>query len=131
MIKTFLRWQTAASINLDIKLSSEDITRLQSVTGPVSTLTPKLKMLLAAQYKKLLLDRVKTYMANGSAALADFVDKEDSVDAQEAFASLLREQASYAGHCDHLYGYLEKYPEGSAADSESFIYWAKQKYGIA
>ena len=34
------------------------------------------------------------------------------MDAQEAFASLVREQASYAGHCEHLYSDLEKYPPG-------------------
>jgi hypothetical protein len=41
----------------------------------------------------------------------------------------VREQASNAGHCEHLYTDLENYPAVSATDSESFIYWAKQNFG--
>ena len=82
-----------------------------------------------AQYKELLLNRVKTYLTKGSAALADFADKEDPVDAKQVFSSIVREQASNAGHCEHLYTDLENYPAVSATDSESFIYWAKQNFG--
>ena len=113
----------------DIKLSEQDIREFQSPTGPVSTLTPKLKLQLAAKYKNLLLERVKTYLAKGAAALASFADKEDPVDAQQVFTSIVREQASNAGHCEHLYTDLENYPAVTAADSESFIYWAKQNFG--
>jgi hypothetical protein len=113
----------------DIKLSEQDIDSFQSTSGPIATLTPKLRMRLSAQYKTLLLERVKSYLTRGSAALSSFADKEDPVDAREVFASISREQASRAEHCEHLYGYLENYPQVSAADSESFIYWAKQRFG--
>jgi hypothetical protein len=113
----------------DIKLSEQDIGKFQSTSGPVSTLTAKLKMRLASEYKRLLLDRVKAYLAKGSATLASFADKEDSVDAREVFASLAREQAGQAEHCEHLYGDLERYPEASGTNSESFVYWAKQRFG--
>ena len=112
----------------NIKLSDQEITRVRAVIGQAARFTPQIKTQLATEYKKLLVERVKEYNA-GRQALGVFVDKDKPVDAQEAFASLAGEQKEGAGHCSHLYTYLENYPAGAPADSESLIYWAKQKFG--
>ncbi|HET9530873.1 MAG TPA: hypothetical protein VFQ92_11000 [Blastocatellia bacterium] len=113
----------------DVKLSAEDIAKFQSVAGSAPRLTPRIKAQLTAEYKKLLIERVQTYMAKGSAALGNLVDRGEPVGVHDTFVSLAREQAASAGHCKHLYSHLEYYPEGVGPDSESFIYWAKQRFG--
>jgi hypothetical protein len=113
----------------DVKLSAAEIARLQAVTKSAARLTPQVKAKLAAEYKKILLDRVKAYMADSVAGLGVYVDKEEPVDAHEAFAALAKEQITDAEQCAHLYPRLERYSSGKAPASESFIYWAKQKFG--
>jgi len=114
----------------NIKLSDEEIIRVRAVIGKAARFTPQLKTQLAAEYKKLLIERVKAYSA-GRQALGVFADKDKPVDAQEAFTSLAGEQKDGAGHCSHLYSHLESYPAGAPPESESFIYWAKQRFGDA
>jgi hypothetical protein len=113
----------------DIKLSAQDIAKFQSIAGSAPRLTPKLKAQLTEEYKKLLIERVQTYMAGGSAALGSLADGGDPIKVHDTFVSLAREQAESARHCEHLYSHLEDYPESVAPDSESFTYWAKQKFG--
>ncbi|HEX5731318.1 MAG TPA: hypothetical protein VF131_00680 [Blastocatellia bacterium] len=116
--------------NSNIKLSDEEITRIRAAIGQAARFTPQVKTQLASEYKKLLVERVKAYSA-GRPALGVFADKDKPVDAQEAFDSLADEQKAGAGHCSHLYSHLESYPAGATAESESFIYWAKQRFGDA
>lgn len=112
----------------DIKLSEAEISRIQAVAKAAPRLTPQIKTRLAAEYKKILVDRVKTYMADSAAGLGVYADKEDPVNSHEAFAVLAKEQVTGTEHCAHLYPGLEKYSE-AAPETESFIYWAKQKFG--
>jgi len=77
----------------------------------------------------MLVERVRNYQASGAAALGVYADKEEPINAQGAFVALAREQAASAQHCAHLYPFLERYPQNQPPDSESFIYWAKQKFG--
>ena len=77
----------------------------------------------------MLVERVRNYQASGAAALGVYSDKEEPVNAHEAFVALKREQAGSARHCAHLYTHLESYPQNPPPDSESFVYWAKQKFG--
>lgn len=113
----------------DIKLSDQEINKIRSATGQATRLTPQLKTRLATEYKKLVVERIKSYKATGQQALGIFADKDDPVDAKEAFASLAGEQKEAAAHCPHLYAQLESYPAGASADTESFFYWAKQRFG--
>jgi hypothetical protein len=113
----------------DIKLSAQEITKLRDVTGIAPRLTPSNKAKLTAEYKKILLERARGYLSNGASSLGTYADKDDPVVANDAFVVLAREQAASAGHCSHLYPYLENYPQGDASAFESFVYWAKQKFG--
>lgn len=113
----------------DVKLSEPDIAKFQLIVGSAPRLTSKLKAQLAAGYKKLLVERAQVYLAKGTAGLGSFADHGEPVKVHETFVSLAREQTASAGHCEHLYSYLKDYPGGVAPDSESFIYWVKQKLG--
>jgi hypothetical protein len=113
----------------DIKLAAQEIAKLREVIGSSPRLTPPVKAKLTTEYKKILVERARAYLSNGAASLGTYVDKDEPVVANDAFVSLAREQAESAGHCSHLYPYLESYPQGDASTFESFIYWAKQKFG--
>jgi hypothetical protein len=113
----------------EIKLSQREIAGFQTIRATASRLTPQLKARLTTEFKKMLVERVRNYQASGAAALGVYSDKEEPVNAHEAFAALAREQAGSARHCAHLYTHLESYPQNPPPDSESFVYWAKQKFG--
>ncbi len=113
----------------DVKLSESEIAKLRASLGSVKGLTPATKKRVAEAYKTLLLERVKSYQSKGKQALGIFVDKDDPVDAGASFATIAGEQIKTSGHCPHLYNFLENYPDATLPDSESFIYWAKQKFG--
>ena len=113
----------------DIKMSEQEITRIRAVVGQGARLTPQLKARLAAEYKKMLVERVKAYMAAGQQSMGVFADKDKPVDAREAFVSLAGEQKESDSNCPHLFSQLDSYPQGATPDSESLIYWAKQKFG--
>ena len=113
----------------EIKLSQSEIARFRAIRATASRLTPQLKARLTTEFKKMLVERVRSYRASGAAALGVYSDKEEPVSAHEAFVALAREQAGSAQHCAHLYPYLESYPQNPPPETESFIYWAKQKFG--
>jgi hypothetical protein len=113
----------------EIKLSQSEIARFGSIRGTGSRLTPQLKARLTTEFKKMLVERVRNYQASGTAALGVYADKEEPINAHAAFVALAREQAGSAQHCAHLYPYFERYPQNPPYDNESFIYWAKQKFG--
>lgn len=113
----------------EIKLSQSEIARFQEIRATASRLTPQLKARLTTEFKKMLVERVRNYWASGAAALGVYSDKEEPVNAHEAFVALEREQAESARHCAHLYTHLQSYRENPPPDNESFIYWAKQKFG--
>jgi hypothetical protein len=113
----------------DVKLAEPEIAKLHEIVGASKRLTPQMKTKLAVGYKKILVERARAYLADGAQGLGTYVDKDESIVAHDAFVSLAREQAETAGHCDDLYGYLEGYPKAEASGFDSFIYWAKQKFG--
>jgi len=113
----------------EIKLSQLEIARFQTIRATTSRLTPQLKARLTTEFKRMLVERVRNYQAVGTQALGVYSDKEEPINAHEAFVRLARAEAGSARHCTHLYTHLESYPQNPPPDSESFIYWAKQKFG--
>ncbi len=87
--------------------------------------TSKLKARLAAEYKQVLLDKARAYLEGGEAALCAYVDQETEVSPQEVFAGMSAAQAKWSGHTPQLYARLSAHPR----QTESFLYWALQKFG--
>jgi len=112
----------------NIKLTEADIARIRSTAGPSPYFSPKLKAKLAAEYKQILLDKTRRYAENGEAALDIYADQEESVSARDAFAAMAKFQATTAGHNPRFYSFLGR-PPREARNTESFIYWAQQKFG--
>src|SRR5262245_49222700 len=112
----------------DIKLSEADIARIRAAAGPSPYFSGKLKAKLAAEYKQILLDKARAYVESGETALDAYVDHEEPVSAKDAFTSIVKFQAA-SGQGAQLYALLE-HPGGAAPqNTESFLYWALQKFG--
>jgi hypothetical protein len=112
----------------EIKLSEADIARVRAAAGPSPYFSGKLKAKLAAEYKQILLDKAKAYAESGAAALDAYVDQEEPVSARDASAAMVKFQAA-SGRAPGLYSLLGQPTRDAALNTESFLYWALQKFG--
>lgn len=113
----------------DVKLSASEIARLQAVIGKERVLTAALKTRLSTEYKKILFARVSEYLAKGDSALDSYADKSDPVCAKTAFASLVNEYSAASDSSTKVQPILASYTTNQEPRVQSFIYWAKQKFG--
>ena len=113
----------------NIKLAEADIARIGAAAGPSPYFSPKLKANLAAEYKQILLDKARRYAENGETALDIYADQEEAVSARDAFVAMAKFQATTAGHSPRFYSLLSQSPREAARNTESFLYWAQQKFG--
>jgi hypothetical protein len=113
----------------DVKLSEMDIMRFQTIAGPAPSFTAKLMANLTAEYKQILLEKVRDYALRGGSALITYADQDKAVSAHDAFTRMLLHHSSSATHGDQLYTVLTGYPEARQSGAESYFYWAVQKFG--
>jgi len=84
----------------------------------------------AAAMRRFLLDEARTYLAGGSAALADYADRNGTTPRAAAFKLLLRPAAFHAEYQPELFRYLEEFPRAQGEGSDSFLYWSREKFGL-
>jgi hypothetical protein len=113
----------------NIKLTEADIARIRAAAGLSPYFSPELKARLAAEYKQILLDKARRYAENGETALDNYADQEEAVSARDAFVAMSKFQATTAGHNPRFYSLLSQSPRHDAHNTESFLYWAQQKFG--
>lgn len=121
-----MRAQVRAS---DVKLSEADIARIQAIAGPGSRFTSKLTTALTNEYKLILLEKVKSYATLGGRSLGASADQDEPVDTNDAMIRMLRYQASYAKYGEDFYSLLAGNPRINDERTESFYYWAVQRFG--
>jgi len=127
--KDLLEIMRARVKSSDVKLSESDIIRFQKIAGPDPSFTGKLMTNLTAEYKQILLEKVREYALRGGAALTNYADQDQVVSANDAFTRILLHHSSSARHGDQLYTLLTGYPETKQTGAESYFYWAVQKFG--
>jgi hypothetical protein len=113
----------------DIKLTEPDIARLRAIAGASPYFGSRLKSKLATEYKQILLDKAKAYVEGGEISLDVYADQEEPVSSREAFAAMARFQALGAGQNPRIFSLLGQAPREAAQNTESFLYWALQKFG--
>lgn len=113
-----------------IKLSESEITQIRKCAQGSTSLTPRLKQQLAAEYRKLLLNRITSYIKNRSADSQAYADQVDQVNVGQAFSNLAREHADSRSTC---YAVRELLTTGAMPQGRTvtFFYWAKQRFGEA
>lgn len=114
----------------DIKLTEPDISRIRNIAGSAPYFSTKLKSKLGAEYKQILLDKASAYTEKGESALDVYADQEEPVSARDAFEAMARFQMAGAGYNAQFFS-LPGQPahDTTKLKSESFIYWALQKFG--
>jgi hypothetical protein len=127
--KDLLELMRARVRSSDVKLSADDIGRIQAIAGPGSRFTSKLIAALTDEYKSILLEKVKSYATLGGQSLGANADQDEPVSTNGAMVRMLRYQASYAKYGEDFYSVLADYPRVNDKRAESFCYWAVQKFG--
>ena len=113
----------------DIKLTEADIARVRAITGASPYFSSRLKSKLGAEYKQILLDKAIAYVERGESSWDVYADQEEPVSARDAFAAMAKFQAQGAGQNPRLFSLLGQTPRDASQNTESFIYWALQKFG--
>ena len=76
------------------------------------------------------MDEVRTYLSSGSAALADYADRTGTIPRAAAFRLLLRPAPFPSESQPDMFDWLDTFPKGQLAGSESFLYWSREKFGL-
>jgi hypothetical protein len=79
--------------------------------------------------RRIVLDRVKTYVAGGQTALPSYADRDTPVAPASVFAALAQHSRFLTTHAPALVSYLERYPQPAPAGLTSFLYWSVEEFG--
>ena len=83
-----------------------------------------------AAMRQFLVEETRTYLAEGSAALATYADRQTSVPRAVAFRQLLRPSAFPAEYQPDLFHFLDEFPRAPLEGAESMFYWSREKFGL-
>jgi len=78
--------------------------------------------------KAMLVEFVKSYLAEGNGALGNYDDQVPPLDRVQEYQEILREEPSLLFHDSSLFRYLDQFPNVRLTNTEDFIYWQKQKF---
>jgi hypothetical protein len=80
--------------------------------------------------RQFLVQEARTYLASGSAALPDYVDRQGTTPRAAAFRELLRPSEFKAEFQPELFQWLDQFPRATLAGADSFLYWSREKFGL-
>src|ERR1035437_343911 len=107
-----------------LKLSAVEMTQLQRAAADAGRdWQPRLQQ----AFRGVVLERVKTYLVDGHAALAPYVDDGGRVWPATRFASVLGHSVFLTEHLPQFAQYLSRYPRTRTPAPESFVYWSKER----
>lgn len=113
--------------NCNVKLSAQAIKRLQS---EIDWNAPNASARVNELARASLLDYVNRYLANGNKALTEYNDKKTTLRVADEFDAILKASPYIYDYEPEFYAYLREYPAKRLDDSEDFIYWSKEKFGL-
>jgi hypothetical protein len=113
--------------NCNVKLSAQAMKRLQS---EIDWNSPNASARVNELARAALLDYVNRYLANGNKALTEYNDKKTPLRVADEFDAILKASPYIYDYEPEFYAYLREYPAKRLDDSEDFIYWSKEKFGL-
>lgn len=119
-----LRDCTSAECRAKLTARELDLLR-QEVDAAGETWAPRLD----DAFRRIVLDRVRSYMAGGHRALGQYVDGRSPAPPDAVFGSLLKRTTCLTERFVDLAEYLEGGPEAADSAFESFLYWSKERLG--
>jgi hypothetical protein len=111
----------------DIRLPADTIRRFQAIDSGA----PDAQARGAALFKQVLLDHVVAYLSGGPGRMAQYDDGKRPIRPTEAFAGLLAHARAVVALMPGLPAHLQEFPSAALAGAEDFLYWSKEKFGIA
>lgn len=84
---------------------------------------------VVGDFRRMVLDRVRTYLATGQAALPAYEDRDTPVPPASVFAALAQHSTFLVAHVPALVSYLERYPRPAPPGVTSFLYWSIEEFG--
>jgi hypothetical protein len=107
-----------------LKLASAEMQMLQTAAAGEA---PQWQVRLQQAFRRLVLQRVIMYLAEGQEALPPYADHAAPVRPAAAFSSLLAHSAYLTEHLPAFAGHLGRFPQMRLPDVESFVYWSKER----
>jgi hypothetical protein len=84
----------------------------------------------AVAMRQFLVDEARAYMSGGSAALADYRDRNGTLPRAAAFRLLLRPSAYQAEYQHDLFQWLDEFPRTQPEGADGFLYWSRERFGL-
>lgn len=107
-----------------LKLSAGEMSQLRRTADEAGS---EWRPALQLAFRQVILQRVKTYLAGGHAALPPYDDRRDLATAAASFASILDHSVFLSDRLPRFAEYLRRYPRAAMPDIESFVYWSKER----
>jgi len=111
----------------DMKLSAAEITRFRK---EINWSVPQYRDRVNELARQVLLENVQEYLKHGNASLGEYNDKGYKVRADEELLSLLAPAPYLYDYVPAFQAYLEKFPIAKTPNTEDFVYWSKEKFGM-
>lgn len=106
------------------KLTDREIEALRQATN---TAALQWEPQLDDAFRRLILERVRAYLAGGHPALGQWVDGRSPMPLDAVFGSLLKGTPCLAERFADLAVHLERFPDPVDTPFDSFLYWSKER----
>ena len=112
----------------DIRLPAAAIRRFEK---EIDWKRPDADAKAASLFKQMLLDNVRSYVSGGPGRITQYDDDKMPVLPVEDFQGLLKSSPYIESAFPGLRAHLASYPAEPLPGAEDFLYWSKEKFGIA
>jgi hypothetical protein len=112
----------------DIRLPADVIRR---IAADADWQRPGADARAATLFKQVLLDNVRSYVSGGPGRITEYDDDKAPIKPVEDFHAVLKGSPYVEQALPGLSAHLASYPADPIAGAEDFLYWSKEKFGIA
>jgi hypothetical protein len=112
----------------DVRLPSSDIVRFQR---EINWRAIGARAKAAALFKSMLMDHVRAYWSGGAGRIAEYDDDKRPVQPGVEFGGILNNSPYLSELVPGLSEHLRDFPSARLPGSEDFLYWSKERFGIA
>ena len=111
-----------------LRLPAADIQRFAS---EVDWKKPDADVRAVALFKQLLSENVRAYTNGGPGRMLQYDDDKRPIRPLDEFSALLKSSPYIDAAVPGLAAHLSEFPVGRLAGADDFMYWSKEKFGIA
>lgn len=112
----------------DVRLPADTIRRFQR---EVDRKAPDVQQQTAALFKHVLLEHVNAYLSGGATRIVQYDDGPQPIRPIDEFEAILKSAPSVGALVPGLPDHLAHFPSDRLADAQDFLYWSKEKFGVA